>query len=134
MEAFLLIAGCGIFLALGVGHACLLLCTTRFEPVDPDLLQDLKTKGAQIAPRGTMWRGLQGFHLSHSLCFAFFGGLYIALALESFALLHASMVLNVCLLAVPVTLTGLAHRYWFNVPRNACALGLVLIAASMAVR
>jgi hypothetical protein len=134
METILLIAGCSIFLALGVGHAYLLLFTTRFEPVDPDLLQALKTKGAQIAPRGTMWRGLQGFHLSHSLCFAFFGGLYIALALENLALLHASMVLNVGLLVVPATLTGLAHRYWFNVPRNACALGLVLIAASMAIR
>ena len=134
MTTTLLILGCSIFVILGVGHAWLLLFSTQFEPRDPALLEQLKSSKTSMSKTGNLWKGIQGFHLSHSLGLAIFGGYYLALALENPGVLQSSVILNLGLLFIPVIYIYLAHRFWFNVPRNCFAVALGLLALSAILR
>ena len=133
MSTLLLIAGCSVFVVLGLGHAALLVFSTKFEPRDEALLEQLKRSKTSMSNTGNLWRGIQGFHLSHSLGLVLFGWFYITLALESPATLQASISLQMGLFLVPVIYIGLAHRYWFWLPRNCfiVALGLLALAVSL---
>lgn len=134
MDASLLILGCSVFVILGVLHAALMLFSTKFEPRDPGLLARLKSSKTGISKNGNMWNGIQGFHLSHSLGLVMFGGFYITLALENNSYLKSSTVLNLGLFAVPAVYFYLAHKYWFNVPRNCVAVAVGILALSVILR
>ncbi len=134
MEATLLILGCSVFVILGTGHAALLVWSTKFEPRDAGLLEQLKRSRTGLSKTGNVWKGIQGFHLSHSLGLVFFGWFYITLALENLDALKTSTSLTIGLLLVPTTYIYLAHRYWFSVPRNCFVLAVCLLAMSVAVR
>ena len=130
MSNTLLIIGCSVFVILGVGHAALMLFSTKFEPRDPGLLAQLKRGQAGLSKTGNLWNGIQGFHLSHSLGLVVFGVFYTTLALENPGYLQSSTTLNLGLVLVPALYIYLAHRYWFSVPRNCfvVAFGLLLLS------
>ncbi len=134
METALLLLGCSIFVILGIGHAALMLFSTKFEPRDPNLLTQLKSGKAGLSTTGNLWNGIKGFHLSHSLGLILFGGFYATLALENPGYLQSSNILNLGLLLVPVVYIYLAHRFWFSVPRNCFVVALGLLALSVACR
>ncbi len=134
METTLLILGCSVFVVLGVGHAALLLFSTKFEPRDPGLLAQLKNSKAGLSTTGNLWNGIKGFHLSHSLGLVVYGGLYTTLAVENPSYLQSSAVLNTGLLLVPAFYVYLAHRFWFSVPRNCFVVALGLLVLSVACR
>ncbi len=134
MDTTLLILGCSIFVLLGLGHAALMLFTTKFEPRDPELLARLKAATTGITGTRNMWKVIIGFHLSHSLGLVLFGGFYITLALENHSYLKSSVAMNMGLFAVPLVYIVLAHKYWFNVPRNCCVLAISLLALSALLR
>lgn len=134
MDTTLLILSCSIFVLLGLGHAALMLFTTKFEPRDPALLAQLKTGTTGMTRTGNMWRGITGFHLSHSLGLVLFGGFYITLALENHSYLQSSVAMNTGLFAVPLVYIVLAHKYWFKVPRNCFVLATGLMALSVLFR
>lgn len=131
MDIRLLILGCAVFVVLGLGHAVLTVFTRKFEPRDHDLLERLKSGKTGMSKTGNLWNGIKGFHLSHSLGMAIFGGFYITLAVENNSYLKSSAALNVGLFLVPVVYVSLAHRYWFSVPRNCfvVATGLLVLSA-----
>lgn len=130
MDTTLLLLGCAIFVILGIGHAALMLFSTKFEPRDPGLLAQLKSGRTGLSKTGNLWNGIKGFHLSHSLGLVLFGAFYTTLALENPGYLQSSATLNLGLLLVPVIYIYLAHRFWFSVPRNCfvVALGLLLLS------
>lgn len=130
MSTFLLITGCAVFALLGIGHAALLLFSNKFEPRDQALLEQLRRSKTGMSKTGNLWRGIQGFHLSHSLGLVLFGWFYITLALESLGTLRASLSLQIGLFLIPVIYIVLAHRYWFWLPRNCfiAALGLLILS------
>lgn len=134
MTTTLLILGCSVFVILGIGHATLMLFSTKFEPRDPDLLTQLKSSKTGLSKTGNMWNGIKGFHLSHSLGLVIYGWFYITLALENPSYLRSSAILNSGLLLVPVIYIYLAHRYWFSVPRNCFVVALGLLAVSLTWR
>ena len=134
MSNTLLIIGCSVFSILGIGHAALMLFSTKFEPRDPDLLAQLKRGQAGLSNTGNLWKGIQGFHLSHSLGLVVFGVFYTTLALENPSYLGSSTTLNLGLLLVPTLYIYLAHRYWFSVPRNCFVVAFGLLLLSMACR
>jgi len=134
METTLLILGCSVFVILGIGHAALMLFTTKFEPRDPGLLAQLKSSKAGLSKTGNLWNGIMGFHLSHSLGLVIYGGFYSTLAIENPSYLQSSMILNLGLVLVPVIYIYLAHRFWFSVPRNCFVVALGLLALSVASR
>ena len=132
METTLLMLGCSVFIILGIGHAALMLFSTKFEPRDAGLLAQLKSSKAGLSKTGNLWSGIKGFHLSHSLGLIIYGGFYTTLAVENPGYLQSSAILNLGLLLVPVIYIYLAHRFWFSVPRNCfvVALGLLLLSAA----
>jgi hypothetical protein len=134
METTLVILGCSVFIILGIGHAALMLFSTQFEPRDPSLLAQLKSSQAGLSKTGNLWSGIKGFHLSHSLGMVIYGGLYTTLAIENPSYLQSSAILNMGLLLVPSIYIYLAHRFWFNVPRNCFVVALGLLALSFAWR
>lgn len=127
MATICLFIGCGIFILLAVAHGAATLFTDKFEPINADLLQALKTNGAKITNRreGNMWQGITGFHLSHSLGMGVFGIFYIAAHIENPVILASSLSLNVLLLLVTSIYILLAQRYWFYIPRNGFISALV---------
>jgi hypothetical protein len=118
MNATLLILGCSVFIILGIGHAMLLQFTTKFEPKDAALLVMLQTSKTGMSNTGNIWRGIKGFHLSHSLGMVIYGAFYTTLAIENIIYLKSSTVLNIGLFVVPVIYIYLAQSYWFYLPRN----------------
>ena len=134
MDTTLLVLGCSIFVVLGCGHAALLLFSTKFEPQDAELLARLKGSRTSMSKTGNVWRGIQGFHLSHSVGLVVFGSLYIALALENSSYLKQSITMNLGLFIVPIVYAYLAHRFWFSVPRNCFMLAVCFLLASTAFR
>jgi hypothetical protein len=134
MSTILLIVGCAVFVLLGVGHAALLLFSTKFEPRDEALMAQLRRSKTGMSNTGNFWRGIQGFHLSHSLGLILFGWFYIMLALESPATLQASLSLQIGMFLVPVIYIGLAQRYWFWLPRNCFIVALGLLALAVTLR
>lgn len=134
MSNTLLVLGCSVFVILGIGHAALLLFSSKFEPRDPGLLAQLKRGQAGLSKTGNLWNGIQGFHLSHSLGLVVFGAFYTTLALENPGYLHSSATLNLGLLLVPALYIYLAHRFWFSVPRNCVVVAFGLLLLSIASR
>ncbi len=134
MSNTLLIVGCSVFSILGIGHAALMLFSTKFEPRDPGLLAQLKRGKAGLSNTGNLWNGIQGFHLSHSLGLVVFGVFYTTLALENPGYLQSSTTLNLGLVLVPALYIYLAHRYWFSVPRDCFVVAFGLLLLSMACR
>ena len=134
MSNTLLIVACSVFSILGIGHAALMLFSTKFEPRDPVLLAQLKSSKPGLSKTGDLWSGIKGFHLSHSLGLVLFGAIYTTLALENPSYLQSSAVLNLGLLLVPALYIYLAHRFWFSVPRNCFVVAFGLLLLSMACR
>ena len=134
MSNTLLIVACSVFSILGIGHAALLLFSTKFEPRDPVLLAQLRRGQAGLSNTANLWNGIQGFHLSHSLGLVVFGAFYTTLALENPGYLQSSAMLNLGLLLVPALYIYLAHRFWFSVPRNCFVAAFGLLLLSMACR
>ncbi len=134
MHATLVISGCSVFIILGMGHAVLLLFTAKFEPKDAALLVQLKTSKTGMSNTGNIWRGIKGFHLSHSLGIVIYGAFYTILAIENINYLKSSTALSVGLFVVPVIYIYLAQNYWFNLPRNCFILATCLLTASVFVR
>ncbi|MBK9571974.1 MAG: hypothetical protein IPO43_04205 [Rhodoferax sp.] len=133
MHTALIVMGCSVFILLGIGHAALMLFTSKFEPRSAALLAQLKANSTGMTKTGNMWNGIKGFHLSHSLGMVIYGGFYIVLALENTHYLKSSTALNVGLLVVPAIYIVLAHRFWFSVPRDCFIVALCLLAASIIV-
>jgi len=63
-----------------------------------------------------------------------FGVVFVAIALEDYAYLSASIALSVILLLFPLSYLALAVKYWFNAPRNGILAATILIALSIALR
>lgn len=134
MDTTLLVLGCSVFVILGLGHAALILFTAKFEPKDSALLAQLKVSKTGMSKTGNMWKGIQGFHLSHSLGLVIYGGFYTSLALENYAVLKSSATLNLALFLIAAIYIVLAHKYWFDVPRNCFIVASFLLVASIFAR
>jgi len=134
MDKALLIAGCAIFVLLGGLHALWTLFSNKFEPRDEALLERMKQVSPKLTSRTSMWDAWVGFNVSHSLGAIVFGLFYIVLAIENYAYLKASLMLNVILLAIPLVFLLLAVKYWFYAPRNGILAALALIVLSLFLR
>jgi hypothetical protein len=134
MDTTFLILACSVFIMLGIGHSVLILFTTKFEPKDAALFAQLKTSQTGMTRTENMWKGIKGFHLSHSLGMVVYGGFYMILTLENNDYLKSSISLNVAMFVVPTIYIYLAHNYWFSTPRNCFIVATCLLAASVLVK
>jgi hypothetical protein len=100
------------------------------------LLQQLKTNGAKIIGQvlGNMWKGIIGFHLSHSMGMTLFSVLFIAIGIQNPAYLESPVSLNTLLFGLCMADIGLAQLYWFSVPRNGFIASLLCFICYAALR
>ncbi|MFT5677249.1 MAG: hypothetical protein ACI808_003201 [Paraglaciecola sp.] len=131
MSIMFLALGCLIFILLGSIHWRSVLYTNKFEPEDNAILDMMKNNNSKITDQTSIWNGLTGFHISHSLGLIIFGVLYITLAIDNPDYLFSSIILKTYLLVLPVIYILLAQKYWFSLPRNGFIIGFVLIILSV---
>ncbi len=134
VEQILLVAGCAIFVYLGGLHLGYTLFTDKFLPRDPALMVEMQRVSPVLTRRVTMWKAWIGFNLTHSLGAILFGVMYIAIALENYTYLRASIALGVILLVFPLSVLATLVKYGFSAPRKGILAATVLIALSMALR
>jgi hypothetical protein len=118
----------GIFALLALIH---LVYTLRdfgsrpryFRPTDLDVLAAMQSSRTAIAPNGPdYWRGVLGFHLSHSI-----GVLLLAL-LIAVTTKYAIAWLKPVLILVGVAYAGISWRCWFAMPTAGIAIATSLMA------
>jgi hypothetical protein len=131
MSIMFLALGCLIFILLGSIHWRSVLYTNKIEPEDNAILDMMKNNNSKITDQTSIWNGLTGFHISHSLGLIIFGVLYITLAIDNPDYLFSSIILKTYLLVLPVIYILLAQKYWFSLPRNGFIIGFVLIILSV---
>jgi hypothetical protein len=134
MDKLFLVAGCAVFVVLGMLHFWLTMFTNKFEARDSRLTAEMTRVSPILTSRTSMWKAWIGFNISHSLGAIVFGLVYIIIALENYDYLKTSTSLNVLLLIVPLILLMLAVRYWFDRPRNGVIVGFGLIILSLILR
>jgi len=134
MDKLLLVAGCGVFVVLGIAHFVLTMFTNKFEARESRVTADMTRVSPILTSKTSMWKTWIGFNISHSLGAIVFGLVYIIIALENYDYLKTSTALNVLLLVVPLILLMLAVRYWFDKPRNGILVGFGLILISLVLR
>jgi hypothetical protein len=134
MDKLFLVAGCAVFVVLGMLHFWLTMFTNKFEARDSRLTAEMTRVSPILTSRTSMWKAWIGFNISHSLGAIVFGLVYIIIALENYDYLKTSTSLSVLLLIVPLILLMLAVRYWFDRPRNGVIVGFGLIIVSLILR
>ena len=112
----LVLISAAILIVLGAAHVLLTYFTSAFHPRQTALIEALTTGHPVITTQTTLWRGLIGFHVSHSMGAIYLGLVYAYLALEAPALLfksHFLLGLGAGALALYMVL---AKAYWFVLP------------------
>ncbi|PTU32427.1 LIC_13387 family protein [Stenotrophobium rhamnosiphilum] len=125
-DSILILASCAIVFGLGTAHLALTFFSSRFEPRDANLAEQLRTVSPIISRQTTMWRAAQGFHVSHSMGPMLLGLIYGYLTICHFEFLKQStflVVLGGLTLAIYLVT---AKAYWFKIPLRGIALALVL--------
>lgn len=101
---------------LGCGHLVLTYVGRSFGPRDVTLELRLKEEFPVITSQTTMWRGLIGFHVSHSLGLIFIGVIYSYLPLKHGDFFFQSPFLVFLGAALVAMYLLLARLYWFFLP------------------
>jgi len=116
ISKILWISGASISLVLGVIHLCYTFFTTKFDPRNKDLIDEMKNTSPRLTNQTTMWKAWIGFNASHSSGAIFIGLINIILPIENFSVLENSFFLSVSTIAASVFYLWLARKYWFSVP------------------
>lgn len=131
---WLVVAGAGVFLFLGVMHGFLTWRSTpergAFTPTDPVQREAFqRVGGLGLAPgiRLSLWNAWLGFNLSHSLGVIVGAAVLARPALYDFGAALADPVWVAFALTLPVLYLALSLRYWFDKPTRGIALGTALI-------
>lgn len=116
LSKILWISGASIFLVLGTIHLCYTFFTTKFDPRNKNLIDEMKDTSPRLTNETTMWKTWIGFNASHSSGAIFIGLINIILAIENFSILENSFLLSFCTIVTSVFYLWLAKKYWFSIP------------------
>ena len=130
----LVFMGAGLLILLGLGHVLLTYFSSAFRPRRAELMEALTTGHPVITTQTTLWRGMTGFHVSHSMGPICLGLIYGYLALEAPTLLFESRFLAGLGVGALILYAVLAKAYWFVVPfiGFCLALGCFVVAFILA--
>lgn len=118
MSRYLVVFAGVIFCALGLMHA-LFTFLERLAPVDPRVMEHMKSTAVRLSRNTNMWDAWLGFNLSHSLGAVVFGVVCVMAAMPTWILALIAAVYEV-----------LALKYWFRVP--AIAIGVAAVSLVIA--
>ncbi len=116
LSKILWISGASIFLVLGTIHLYYTFFTTKFDPRNKNVIDDMKNTSPRLTNETTMWKTWIGFNASHSSGAIFIGLINIILAVENFSILENSFLLSFCTIVTSVFYLWLAKKYWFSIP------------------
>jgi hypothetical protein len=116
LSKILWLAGSAIFFILGTVHLCYTFFTTKFDPRNKNLIEEMKNTSPRLTNETTMWKTWTGFNASHSAGAIFIGLINSILALENFSVIENSFLLSLCTILTTVFYLWLAKKYWFSIP------------------
>ncbi len=127
MARWLYILGSIPFLMLGGLHLVYSLMDTvtprKIVPRDRALIAQMQASALRITKETDVWRAWLGFNLSHGLGVMFFGFVYLALAVQDFALLRAAPALLIAAPLMAIVYLVLSVKYFFRIPAIGSAVG-----------
>jgi len=129
----LVFMGAGLLILLGLGHVLLTYFSSAFRPRRAELMEALTTDHPVITTQTTLWRGMTGFHVSHSMGPICLGLVYGYLALKAPTLLFESRFLAGLGIGALLLYAVLAKAYWFIVPLIGFCLALGCFVAAFMV-
>lgn len=116
----LIIVGSSIFLLLGAVHTVLTLQDLgkprNFTPRDANLRAAMQQSAVALHPKINLWKAWLGFHFSHSLGLAVFGGVFLYVGIFYPVLFSQSPLLQGCSVLVSAVYVVLSVKFWFSKP------------------
>jgi hypothetical protein len=116
LSKILWLSGSAIFFILGTWHLCYTFFTSKFDPRNKNLMEEMKNTSPLITYETTMWKTWIGFNASHSTGAIFFGLVNSLLAAEYFYILEKSFLLSLLTILTSGFYLWLAKKYWFSIP------------------
>jgi hypothetical protein len=116
----LIIIGSGIFVLLGIIHGFLtfqdLSNPRNFTPRDAELRAAMQQASVALHPKINLWKAWLGFHFSHSLGLAMFGGAFLYVGIFHSILFSQSQLLQGCSILVSAAYLVMSLKFWFSKP------------------
>ena len=110
------LAGSAIFFILGIVHLYYTFFTTKFDPRNKNIINEMKSTSPRLTNETTVWKAWIGFNASHSAGAIFIGLINIILAAENFSVIENSFLVSFCTILTSVFYLWLAKKYWFTIP------------------
>src|SRR5258706_2106991 len=110
------LAGSAIFVLLGSLHLIYLFLTTRLDPRNTQLINQMKSTGLRLTNQTTVWKAWIGFNASHGLGLLFAGLINILLVTDDFSIIENSIPISVVTILTSGFYLWLAKKYWFSIP------------------
>lgn len=108
--------GSAIFVLLGTLHLYYTFFTSKLDPWDDNVIDQMKGTNPRLSKETTVWKAWIGFNASHSAGAIFFGLVNSMLAYKNFAVIDESFALSFLTIITSVFYLWLAKAYWFSVP------------------
>jgi hypothetical protein len=110
------ITGSAIFFILGTWHLWYTFFTTKFNPRNKTVIEEMKNTSPVLTRDTTIWKAWIGFNASHSAGAIFLGMTNGLLAGKYFYVIENSFLLSFLTIASSVFYLWLAKKYWFAAP------------------
>lgn len=133
LPAYLIAAGAGLILLLGLIHLLYTFQGARLHPRDAQLMARMREVPPVLTRQTTMWKAWIGFNASHSYGAILFGLVYGYLALAHAGFLFQSTFLLALGLLTLAGYLVLARLYWFSIPLRGIGLATALYAAALLI-
>ena len=130
VSKILWLAGSAIFVILGTLHLCYTFYTTKFNPRNKSVIDEMNNTSPRLTNETTMWQAWIGFNASHSAGAIFFGLINGLLAAKYFTVIENSFILSLLTIVTSLFYLWLAKKYWFSVPFTSILVATVCFIAS----
>jgi hypothetical protein len=130
LSKILWLSGSAIFFILGALHLYYTFFTTKFDPGNINLIEEMKNTSPRLTNETTMWKTWIGFNASHSAGAIFIGLVNMILAAESFYIIENSFLLSLLTILASLFYLWLAKKYWFSIPFTGILIAACCFIAS----
>ncbi len=130
---YLWITGSVVAGSLGCIHLLLTFFSNKFQPQNPQLMEEMKKASPVLSNDLIMWKAWIGFNGSHSMGLIFMAAINLFIAVKFFPIVqksHFYFLLNMATIAFYVFLAG---KYWFSKPLIGVCIVCICYAASYAL-
>jgi len=116
LSKILWLTGSVIFIILGSIHFYYTFFTTKFDPRNKGVIDEMNNTSMRLTDETTMWKAWKGFNASHSASALFIGSVNALLAIKYFYVIEDSFLFSFLTIVTSVFYLWLAKKYWFSIP------------------